>query len=170
MKKFFAAIVLIVMTVSMTATSFAQADVTKKEAVKIALRNAGLKKAEVCRLDAEREHGKYEVEFVSKADKTEFEYEISKKGTILDKAVDYRYEPSHSREKIGRNAARKKAAKHSGVSYNTVKKGTIIYEWSSGKKEGKYEINFKTAKYRYEYEILAPTGEVMEFEKELIKR
>ena len=167
MKRMLAVIAMIVMTVSMTVTSFAGTDISEKEAVKIALRNAGLTRAEVYRLEAEREHGKYEVEFVSREKKTEFDYRISGKGTILEKAVEYRYKADHSREKIGKKAAMKKAAKHAGVRYNTVKNGTIRYEWDNGKKEGKYEIRFKSSKYRYEYDILAPTGTVMEFEKEL---
>ena len=45
MKRMLAVIAMIVMTVSMTVTSFAGTDISKKEAVKIALRNAnkGLK-------------------------------------------------------------------------------------------------------------------------------
>ena len=166
MKKLMTVIVLIVMTVPMTVVSFAGTEITEKEAVDKALKDAGLKRAEVRSLEADSEHGKYEIEFVSKADKTEFDYEISKKGTILEKTVEYRYRHDHSKEKIGKKAARKKAASHSGVSYNKVKKGTCRYEYSNKKKEGKYEIKFRSGRYRYEYEILAPTGEVMEMEKE----
>ena len=55
-----------------------------------------------------------------------------------------------------------------GVSYNTVKKGTCTYEYSRKKKEGKYEVKFRSGGYKYEYEILAPNGKVMEYEKKLI--
>lgn len=165
MKKITAVIVLIVMTAAMTVSSFAGTGITRKEAIDKALKDAGLTRSEVRALDAEKDGGKFEVEFISKADKTEFDYEISKKGTILEKSVEYRYKHDNSKEKIGREAARKKAADHSGVSYNKVKKGTCKYEYSNKKKEGKYEIKFRSGKYRYEYEILAPTGEVMEMEK-----
>ena len=94
-----------------------------------------------------------------------FDYEITKKGTIREKSVEYKYKKNSSKAKIGSKAARKKAAKHSGVSYNTVKKGTCTYEYSNKKKEGKYEVKFKTKKYKYEYEILAPNGTVMEYDK-----
>ena len=64
MKKLMTVIILIVMTVPMTVVSFAGTEITEKEAVDKALKDAGLKRAEVRSLEADSEHGKYEVEFV----------------------------------------------------------------------------------------------------------
>ncbi len=159
--------VLIAVTIVMTVTSFAGSGITKKDAEKIALRDAGVKRSQVKRFESEREHGKFEIEFVKKSDGTEFGYEITKKGKVSEKSVEYVYEKNHSTDKIGKKAARKKAAKHSGVSYNKVKKGTCRYEYDNEDKEGKYEVTFKSGGYRYEYDILAPTGTVMEYDKKL---
>lgn len=168
LKKIVTVGILIIMTLAMTAASFAESGITKiskKDAEKIALKDAGLKRTEVKRLESEYDDGKYEVDFTRKSNGTEYDYEITKKGTIREKSVEYKYKKNSSKAKIGRKAARKKAAKHSGVSYNTVKKGTCTYEYSNKKKEGKYEVKFKTKKYKYEYEILAPNGTVMEYDK-----
>ena len=36
--------------------------------------------------------------------------------------------------------------------------------------EGKYEVKFRKGSYKYEYDVLAPTGQIISFEKELIRR
>lgn len=167
MRRITAAAALIVMTIAMTVSSFAASGISLKKAEKIALKDAGVKRSQVKNFESERDGGKYEVEFVKKSNGTEFSYEISQKGKILEKSVDYVYEKNSSTDKIGKKAARKKAAAHSGVSYNKVKKGTCRYEYDDG--EGKYEVNFKSGKYRYEYDILAPNGTVMEYDRKLIK-
>ena len=163
--------ILIIMTLAMTAASFAESgitNITRKDAEKIALKDAGLTRSEVKRLESEYDDGKFEVDFTRRSNGAEYDYEITKKGKIREKSVEYRYKKNSSKAKIGKKAARKKAAKHSGVSYNTVKKGTCTYEYSRKKKEGKYEVKFRSGGYKYEYEILAPNGKVMEYEKKLI--
>ena len=65
-------------------------------------------------------------------------------------------------------AARKKVAKRSGISYKIISKGTCRYEYDDG--EGVYEIKFRTGGKAYEYEVLAPTGKIVEFDWELLKK
>ncbi len=161
--------VLVIMTLAMTAVSFAGSGISLRKAEKIALKDAKVKRAQVKHFESERDGGKYEVEFVKKSNGAEYSYEITKKGKIREKSVEYVYEKNSSTEKIGKKAARKKAARHSGVSYKKVKKGSCRYEYDTDDKEGKYEIKFKSGKYKYEYDILAPTGTVMEYEKKRIK-
>ena len=162
-----AVMVLIVMTLAMTVSSFAASEITLDEAEKIALKDAKVTRSEVKRFESERDGGKYEVEFKKKSNGTEFEYVITKTGKIRKKSVDYVYKKNHSKAKIGIKAARKKAAKHSGVSYNKVMKGTCRYESEREDREGKYEVKFTSGGYSYDYDILAPNGKVMEYEKKL---
>ena len=75
----------------------------------------------------------------------------------------------HLLSKIGKDAARKKAAKASGVSLKIVKQGTCRYDYDHDDREGSYKVKFKKGNYRYEVEILAPTGAIMEFEKKYRK-
>ena len=146
-------------------TSVFAKGITGKNALKKALRNAKLSKSKVRAIEVELEHGKYEIEFVRKSNKTEYDYEISaKNGRILEKSVDYNLKYKRTGKKISKCAARKKAAKASGVKLSTLKKGTCRY------KKGKYEVKFKTKKRRYEYEINASNKKILEYEWELICR
>ena len=103
-----AVMVLIVMTLAMTVSSFAASEITLDEAEKIALKDAKVTRSEVKRFESERDGGKYEVEFKKKSNGTEFEYVITKTGKIRKKSVDYVYKKNHSKAKIGIKAARKR--------------------------------------------------------------
>ena len=154
-----------------TAAATAQKVQTESDAVKIALKDAGLKKAEVKRLRSEfdREENSYEIKFISKSDKTNYEYDIdADNGKIIEKSVKYAYKHTASREKIGKKAARKKVKEFSGFSLKTIKSGSCKYEYDD--REGKYEVKFRKGSYKYEYDVLAPTGQIISFEKELIRR
>lgn len=170
MKKIARIMLAVMMVLAMSMTAFADS-VTEDSAVTKALKNAKLTRSEVKCLEAEfdDEDNVYEIEFVKKSNKAEYNYEISAKdGKILEKSVEYKYKRNSSKKKIGKVAAMKKVAKFSGISYKTIKKGTCKYKYS--KKQGKYEVRFKSGGRRYEYEVLAPTGKIVEFEWKLIKK
>lgn len=166
MKKVSLIVSMLIILALTSTTAFAGSGISKSTAINKALSDANLTKAKVTMLECELEHGKYEVEFTKKANNAEYDYEISKKsGKILEKSVDYEYTPNSSKDKIGKSAARKKVSKFSGISLATVKKGTCTYEYDDN--EGTYEVKFKTKKYRYDYEVLAPTGKIIEYSREL---
>jgi len=161
----------LILVMAMGTSVFAASSLTQKEAVAKAIRDSGVKQANVSRLDAELDEGKYEIGFRSKASGTKFDYEISKKsGKILEKSVDYAYKHNASKSKVGKAEARKAAAKKAGVKYSAVKDCKCTYEYDKKKKEGTYEVKFKNSSYRYEIEVLAPTGKVIELEKEYVKK
>ena len=165
-----AAVLVLVMTVTMSATAFA-ASVTKDGARDIALRNAGLTSSQVKRIEIEYEsdEGVYEIEFVRKSNKAEYSYDISASdGKILEKSVEYVYKHNSSKKKIGKTAAMKKVARNSSFTYAQIKKGTCTYKYSDG--EGIYTIRLKSGGKRYEYEVLAPTGKLIEHEWEVLNR
>lgn len=169
MRKVITIAMAIVMALSMSVVSFAATGISSKEAVKIALKNAHLTKAKISHLETDYEKGKHEVEFTKRSNKAEYDYDISKSGKILKKSIDYKYKKDHSKGKIGKAAARKKAAKASGVSLKIVRQGTCRYDYDYDDREGSYKVTFKKGHYRYEVEILAPTGAIMEFEKKYRK-
>ncbi len=168
MRRIFTILLSMTMVVMMSAAAFADS-MTQESAVKAAFKDAGLSKDKVVGFEAEKDDGKYEIEFTDPDSGTEYSYEFSaSSGKMLEKSVDYTYKRTSSKKKIGTKAARKKAAKISGIKYKTVKKGSCKYTYK--KKFGKYKVKFKTGGYKYEVEIAAATGKIIELEKEATRK
>lgn len=79
---------------------------------------------------------------------------VTQTGTASDKAY------------IGEETARTKAYEHAGVAAGDVIKSEVKLDSEHGIMV--YEVEFKTADMECEYEINACTGEIMDFEKEMI--
>ena len=170
MKKMRTILIAMVMVFAMSFSAFADS-ITQDDAVNKALGNVKLTKSDVTRLEAEfdDDDNVFEVEFIKKSNKAEYSYEIAAdSGKINEKSVEYKYKKTSSKKKIGKKAAMKKVAKFSGISYKTISKGTCRYKYS--KKGSKYTIKFRTKSRKYEYEVLAPTGKIVEFDWELLKK
>ena len=155
----------VILMIGMSVSAFAASSPgSENEALNIALKSAGLKKSEIKKIEVEKEKN-YESEFVRKSNGAEYDFEISAKdGRILEKSVDYKYKKTKSKKKIGKEKARKVVAKASGNSYNVIKKGSCKYTYKN--KQGKYEVKFRTTNYKYEYELLAPNGKIIEYDYE----
>ena len=162
----------IAMVMVMSVSAFADgAMISEKAALNKALKNVGLKKTQVKYIDVELDDDEdvYEVEFTKKKNSAEYSFDVDAyAGKILEKSVDYKYTRNSSHKKIGKTAALKKVAKFSGISYKTVKSGSCYYDYDDGK--GVYEIKFKKGSRKYECEVLAPTGKVIEYSWEVIGR
>ncbi len=145
--------------------------ITKSEAKKLALSHAGVKSADAkfskTELDYDDGRKYYDVEF--KAVGYEYDYEIdAESGAILksDKEKDDDYvAPSSSSSKISKAKAKKAAFNHAGVKESEVRELSAEYDNDDGKKI--YEIEFKSGKYEYSYEIDAISGKVISHEKEI---
>ncbi len=178
MKKMIVVLLAGLLSVAFAATAFADtltsaitdtsaSKLTRNEAVSIALYDAGFKKSQIVGLETEKEKNLIKVEFKKKNKKTEYEYKIAvKDGTILKKEIEYAYKRNCSRAKMGKKAALKKVAKASGIDYSVIKKGKCSYKYKNC--TGKYEVVFKYQGYKYEYELLAPTGKITEWEMQLL--
>ena len=140
--------------------------ITKQEALNVALKDAGLSKAEVKYIENEYDEGTYEIEFTKKGSRTEYDYEISKRGKILEKSVDYNRAKNYGKKKLTKSDAIDKVASFSGIKKSTIKKGYTYLEKEDG--EWVWNVEFDTAKYYYEYEVHANTGKILEFSRELI--
>jgi len=164
MKKTFTALSALMIVFLMSVTVYAAA-LTKEDAVDKALSDAGLSASQVTKLKSEKDGGDYEIKFISTADGTKYEYGISaKSGRIREMSAEYAHERNFSSKKVSKGKAYKAVAEASGLKLSEVKSGTCKLKKDDG--EWVYKIKFKSGKCKYEYEVLAPTGKVVEFEIE----
>lgn len=158
--------------------------ITADEAEQAALSHAGISASDVsfitCELDFDDGIMVYEVEFISGS--TEYDYDIN----ALDKSVlkfsterADNYNPSGSGSSSGSSSsgngssgnsasvteaeAQQAAFSHAGVS------GATVIKAEYDRDDNKYEIEFIAGNYKYEYEISASDGRVIESEKEAVK-
>ena len=165
MRRISIGVLTIIMMLGMSTAAFGASSIGESEALDIALNNAGLSKAKVKNIEVEKEKNHYDVEFDKKSNGAEYDYEIAAKdGRIWEKTVEYKYKKNQSKKKIGKEKARKKVAEFSGKSYNVVKKGSCKYIYKNN--QGKYEVKFRDGSSKYEYELQAPNGKIIEYEYE----
>lgn len=154
----------LIVTLSMSVASFA-GTLTSKTALTKALKNANLTKSQVKCIEVEYDDGKYEVEFIKRSNRAEYSFEYSKSGKLLEKSVDYNRAKNYGAKKISKTTAINTVVKFGNFKKSTVKNGTCVLVRDDG--ERIYKIKFKTTSYRFEYEVHANTGKVLEYSKEL---
>ena len=158
----------LMLILAMSGSVFAASGMTANDALKAALKDAKLTQSNVRMAETElSDSGRtYEVEFVRKANGASYDYEIRRSdGVILDKEVEYPHRFNASSKKVSKDTAYRKVAKSSGFSLTKVKSGSCRLVKSDG--EYVYKIKFSAGKYRFEYQVLAPTGSIIEWGKEL---
>lgn len=163
MKRLVSVVLAVIMVMAMSSSVFA-AGTSSKGAQKIALKNAKLTKAQVKSIIVkyDKKDGEYDVKFVRKSNGAKYDYEIRKSnGRIIEKSIDYKYKRNNSRKKVGKAAAQKAAARIAAVKLGVVQKGNCKYEYDDG--EGIYEVEFRNGNYKFDIEILAPTGKVIDY-------
>ena len=177
MKKFMTLALALIVGATMSFVSFgeeasaAAGNIGAAKAKSIALKNAKLTKGKVraYKMEFDDEERVYEIEFIKKKNRAEYEYEIaSTNGKILKKSVDYKYKKSRSKKKIGKVKARKKVAKFTKTKYSIVKRGTCKFDYE--RYGSTYDVKFKKGKYKYDCEVLARNGKVIEMSYEYIGR
>ena len=153
--------------------------ITADEAEQAALSHAGISSSDVsyitCELDFDDGIMVYEVEFISES--TEYDYDIN----AIDKSVlKFSTERADNYSQSGQGGssgngssgsagsiteaeAQQAAFSHAGVS------GATVIKAEYDRDDNKYEIEFIAGSYKYEYEISASDGRVIESEKEAIK-
>ena len=148
--------------------------ITADEAEQAALSHAGISSSDVsyitCELDFDDGIMVYEVEFIS--GNTEYEYDIN----AIDKSVlKFSTERADNYSQSGQGGssgnaasiteaeAQQAAFSHAGVS------GATVIKAEYDRDDNKYEIEFIAGSYKYEYEISAADGRVIESEKEAVK-
>ena len=153
---------------TMTGMAFAGSEMTVEKAYKIALKDAGLTSSDVrcVEKDYDREDKVYEIEFKKKGSKIEYGYEISNTGKILEKSVDYNRAVVKGSKKLTKADAINVVVKTHGFKKTVVSKGRIKLEKDGG--QWVYEMKFRSGSYRYEYEVHAATGKILEYSKKLV--
>lgn len=148
--------------------------ITADEAEQAALSHAGISSSDVsyitCELDFDDGIMVYEVEFIS--GNTEYEYDIN----AIDKSVlKFSTERADNYSQSGQGGssgnaasiteaeAQQAAFSHAGIS------GATVIKAEYDRDDNKYEIEFIAGNYKYEYEISASDGRVIESEKEAVK-
>ena len=157
----------------------------KAKAKKIALKNAGVKAANIYDYEVEFDYDDgyivYEIEF--KTNRYEFNYEVdAKNGKIVKKHKEQNddYIPPIKEEKpqqekepekqpettkeISSNKAKSIALNHAGVKESQVHGLRIEKERDDGRWE--YQIEFRVGNTEYEYEIDATTGKILDYDIE----
>lgn len=163
-KRLIPAILSICLFLTMSVPVFAAA-ATKEDALETALKDAGMKKTEASRIKVKKDNNEYEISFKNKKNGNRYEYEVSvRTGKIREAEAEYKHAFNSSKKKVGKEKAIAAAAKKAGVKKSVVKSGTCRYKKEDG--EWIYKLKFRTKKCKYEAEILAPTGKVIEFSRE----
>ena len=164
LRKVFVVTLALVMVLTMSVSAFADSKISMKKAFSIALENAKLTSDEVRRVEKEWDDGAYSIEFTKKGSRTEYEYEISASGKILEKSVDYNRAKVYGKKKLTKEDAINKVVDFSGFKKSTVKNGTVTLEKDDG--QWVYEVRFDTKSYHYEYDVHGRTGKILEYSKE----
>ena len=160
------------------------ASITAERAQQIALNHAGLSSSQVsfvrAHLDWEDGRRVYEVEFYNTSNYTEYDYEIdASSGDILsyDHDAEYYQRPSTGTGSSGNSGntgtttitetqAQQIALSHAGLSSSQVSFIRSKLDWDDGRQV--YEVEALYNGYKYELELDAQTGEILQWEQELM--
>lgn len=156
-------------------------EISSLEAKATALKDANLTEADVTALEVtfDRDDNAYEVDF--RNGDYEYDYTIhGKTGKIIEKSKERDVEsvkktapkvtepvPTKAAETsvITKEKAKSIALKHAGLSVGDVKEMKCEYDVDDGAKE--YEVEFKSGKHEYSYDIHAETGKIRSWDKEI---
>ena len=160
--------------------------ITKEEAVSIALKHAGLTVDQVTRLRTQfgydDMHPEYDVDFLYNS--MEYDYEIhAETGKILHSECELADRvpenapktdtttaapaqvPSQPAEnRLTSEEARDIALRHAGLTADNVKGLRVEFDYDDGRPE--FEVDFRSNGYEYDYEIHAETGDIITWDKE----
>lgn len=149
------------------------AQLTRDEAIAIALKDAGLQKDQVYDLNAELDTDNgilhYDVDF--EKDNEDYDYEIDaatgeilKKEMPKDNTKKSSASSSSNKKQLTKTAARDIALKHAGFSVSQVQELEVELDRDDGTLH--YDVDFEKDGYDYDYEIDATTGNILKSKKE----
>lgn len=170
MKKIVSIVLVCILCMSVAAFSSLAANyIGEEKAKEVALTAAGVSAADAkfmtCKFDYENGVAVYEVEFYFGS--TEYSYDINAKtGAVLKAEIDKNgvNVPDPDAAYIGKAKAKEIAFATAGVKEADAKKVKVKFEFDDG--VAKYEVDFHSAKYDYEYDIDALNGSILKAEKD----
>lgn len=155
-------------------------EITKEEAIAIALKHAGVSRSDArfddVELDSDDSVRYWEIEF--KAGNYEYEYDIlasngkitdverekSDEDKVQEKKLEVKKEPVKISSQLTKEEAIAIALKHAGVSRDSVEFDDVELDTDDGVKY--WEVEFESGNYEYEYDIHATSGKVLDYEVE----
>ena len=150
------------------ATEPAPAELSKDEAVAVALEHAKLDKSQVTELKAkkDRDDGRVEWEIEFRSGDYEYDYTVhAETGKVLEH--DKEYDPIKTEPApvaiLTADEAVAIALDHAGLKLEDVK----ALEKELDDEEPKWEVEFKHGKTEYSYTIHSETGKILEWDKEI---
>ena len=155
-----------------SAQAAAAKKITLNDAKQIALKHAKLTAKQVkfikAKSDIENRKKVYDIEFYK--GKTEYDYEISATtGKILEYDHDVEnFKAPSQKTKISLSKAKSIALKHAKLTAKQVKFTKARTDYDDGRKV--YDIEFTKGNKKYEYEISASTGKILEYDVESYKK
>lgn len=177
LRKILSAALVLIIAFSLSLTAFA-ADITKSDAMDIAIKDSGYDRSKVIKISAnlDTENGVkvYDVEFDVKVGNTRYEYDYDIRvsdGKILSKEVDTEVinstTPGGTTNKdVGEEAALKAAYAAFGLSADEVKLIKVKKDYDDGVLV--YEVEFaKGYDCEYSCDVVAATGAVIDAEKDV---
>lgn len=155
-------------------------ELTKEEAIAIALKHAGLTEADVSRLEAkpDRDDSITEWEIDFRSGDHEYDYTVhAETGEILE--WDKEYDPPKKQEvtpteppateppvtELTKEAAIAIALEHAGLTEAEVTR--LKAEFDKDDRIPEWEVEFRVGRTEYEYTIHAETGEILEWDQEV---
>ncbi len=152
-----------------TTVSNSGAVISNTSAKQIALNHAGVKGSQISnfKIEFDRDDGRKEWEIDFFVGSNEFEYTIdASNGNILKaEKNDKNLLASSNSTLISREKAKQIALNHAGLKEANIIGYSIELDRDSAVK--KWEIEFKSGKYEYDYEINAETGKILKSQKEM---
>ena len=145
---------------------------TEEDAKRLALADAGVAaEADVSRLSVKREEKKsgtaYEVGF--RFGDWAYEYELdAATGEITEVSADFRGELPSETGDVGEDAAADAALAHAGLHRAQAEGLRIEQDKESGRQV--YEADFRCGDWKYDYDVDAATGAILEWERSLKKK
>ena len=137
-------------------------EITRDEALNIALEDAGFSREEVRDLEVELDNGHFDVDFEVKDQDYEYEIDVAS-GKILRKQVPAE-KASSSSNQISRTEARDIALKDAGLTESQVRDLEVELDKDGGKAH--YDVDFDADGYEYDYEVDAQTGKILKSKQE----
>lgn len=155
-------------------------EITKEEAIAIALKHAGVSRSDArfddVELDSDDSVRYWEIEF--KVGNYEYEYDIlasngkitdverekSDEDKVQEKKLEVKKEPVKISSQLTKEEAIAIALKHAGVSRDSVEFDDVELDTDDGVKY--WEVEFESGNYEYEYDIHATSGKVLDYEVE----
>ncbi len=148
----------------------ANSTLTREDALTLVLNHLGITENDITRLEIKLEKGKFDLEF--RSGEFEYEFEVSaSSGKILEadkepieKPVKPAIPAEPAKPTLTQEDALTLVLNHLGITENDITRLEIKLE------KGKFDLEFHSGEFEYEFEVSASSGKILEADKEPIEK